>query len=60
MIEAYRLPRCPKCGGQATVEHNPELGLRTQSRVRCMRCGMKTDWRMTRFQCEIEWEDMAS
>ena len=57
---AYKLPACPRCSGKAKLEYNPEVGLFTQSRVRCTVCDHKTGWRPTRFQAEMDWEDMAS
>lgn len=57
--QKYILPPCRKCRGMAKLEYNQEVGLFTQSRVRCTVCDTHTDWRPTRFQAEIDWEDMC-
>lgn len=60
MNAVYRLPDCKVCAGRAKLEHNPEFGYWSQSRVRCTVCGRRAAWRPTRFQAEIEWEEMTS
>lgn len=55
----YILPRCARCGGKAKLEHHGDIFQATYSRVRCTACERHTDWRPTRFQAEIDWEDMT-
>lgn len=55
----YKPTACPKCSGVAKLEYNPDVEQATQSRVRCTVCDTHTDWRPTRFQAEVEWEDMC-
>ena len=58
--EVYMPPRC-SCGERPIVEHeeSAEAMIRRAipSRVRCPGCGKKTQWRQTRFQAEIAWEE---
>lgn len=55
----YTPPNCSRCGGTAKVEYNGQYRSSIRSRVRCVKCDRCTDWRMTRFQAEIEWEEMC-
>ena len=53
-------PRCI-CGERPIVEHDKgaEAMIRRliPSRVRCTACGRQTEWKHSRFQAEIAWEE---
>lgn len=59
--EVYMPPKCPDCGERPIVEHDapPQAMPHSMipSRVRCPGCGKRTEWRSTRFQAEIAWEE---
>lgn len=53
-------PRCT-CGERPIVEHDTSAEAMIRrlipSRVRCTACGRQTEWKHTRFQAEIAWEN---
>lgn len=55
----YKMSKCPKCAVRPELEHDGDLtqARHIASRVRCVQCGLRTEWRPTRFQAEIAWEE---
>lgn len=56
----YHIHACRRCGGRAKLEYSEDITIGTYSRVRCTACDRHTAWRPTRFQAEIDWEEMAA
>lgn len=48
---------CRRCGGAPVLEYNGQYRSAIRSRMHCPACGTFTDWRRTRFQAEMEWEE---
>lgn len=55
--EPYVPSVCRRCGGAPKLEYNGHYRSAIRSRMRCTRCDTCTDWRPTRFQSEMDWEE---
>lgn len=55
--EPYVPSVCRRCGGVPKLEYNGHYRSAIRSRMRCMVCDRCTDWRQTRFQAEMDWEE---
>lgn len=55
--EPYVPSNCRSCGGVPKLEYNGHYRSSIRSRMRCTRCDTCTDWRQTRFQAEMDWEE---
>lgn len=55
--EPYMPSKCSRCGGTPKLEYNGHYRSMIRSRMRCTSCDRCTDWRPTRFQAEMDWED---
>ena len=58
-VEPYIPSKCRHCGGVPRLEYKLHYLGAVESRMRCTTCDKCTDWRQTRFQAEMDWEDGA-